>query len=176
MGVSNLLNSRIPVVTGCQIHNTSQQQLNSTLLGIQGLQHSDPTCQHSAFDTHTHTTVLRLCVFCPGQPGWAGTRRNIHPLLIVVINHPYLLSPSTMIHGILPIQPTCFTVFFHNLSPSFLWSTSWPGTLHFILHTFLRHSTLQSKFHSAFDLGLLAFWPLPNRSTNGELRTAYNIT
>ena len=23
--------------------------------------------------------------------------------------------------------------FFHNLSPSFLWSTSWPGTLHFIL-------------------------------------------
>ena len=23
-------------------------------------------------------------------------------------------------------------------SPSFLWSTSWPGTLHFILHTFLH--------------------------------------
>ena len=38
-----------------------------------------------------------------------------------------LLSPSTTIHGILPIQSTCFTVFFHNLSPSFLWSTSWPG-------------------------------------------------
>ena len=31
--------------------------------------------------THTqHTTVLRLCGICPGQPGWAGTRRNIHPL------------------------------------------------------------------------------------------------
>ena len=30
--------------------------------------------------THTHTTVLRLCGNCPGQPGWAGTRRNIHPL------------------------------------------------------------------------------------------------
>ena len=27
---------------------------------------------------------------------------------------------------------------FQNLSPSFLWSTSWPGTLHFILHTFLH--------------------------------------
>jgi len=52
--------------------------------------------------THTHTTVLRLCGICPGQPGWAGTRRNIQPLtLIVVINHPYLLSPSTTIHGIL---------------------------------------------------------------------------
>jgi len=34
----------------------------------------------------------------------------------------------------------CQTVFFHNLSlsPSFLWSTSWPSTLHFILHTFLH--------------------------------------
>ena len=34
--------------------------------------------------------------------------------------------------------PLCSTVFFHNLSPSFLWSTSWPGTLHFIRHTFLH--------------------------------------
>jgi len=50
--------------------------------------------------THTHTTVLRLCGICPGQPGWAGTRRNIHPLtLIVVINYPNLLSPSTTNHG-----------------------------------------------------------------------------
>ena len=79
--------------------------------------------------THTHTTVLWLFGFCPGQPGWAVTRRNIHPLtLIVVINHPYLLSPSTTTHGILCFQSTCSTVFFHNLSPSFLWSTSWPGT------------------------------------------------
>ena len=31
--------------------------------------------------SHTHnTTVLWLCENCPGQPGWAGTRRNIHPL------------------------------------------------------------------------------------------------
>jgi len=60
---------------------------------------------------HTHTTVLRLYGFCLGQPGWASTRRNIHRLtLIVVINYPYLLSPSTTIHGILPIQSTCFTV------------------------------------------------------------------
>ena len=41
-----------------------------------------------------------------------------------------------------PLHPPCsihvLTVFFHNLSPSFLWSTYWPGTLHFILHTFLH--------------------------------------
>jgi len=69
-------------------------------------------------ETHTHTqhtTVLRLCGICPGQPEWAGTGRNIHPLrLMVVINHPYLLSPSTTIHGILCIQSTCSTVFFHS--------------------------------------------------------------
>jgi len=72
--------------------------------------------------TTTTTTVLRLCGICPGQPGWAGTRRNIHTLtLIVVINHPYLLSPSTTIHGILRIQSTCSTVFFR--SPSALRSS-----------------------------------------------------
>ena len=39
---------------------------------------------------------------------------------------PYLLHPSTTIHGIPLVQSTLTTVFFHNLSPSFLWSTSWP--------------------------------------------------
>ena len=81
--------------------------------------------------THTHThNVLWLYGVCPGQPVWAGTRRNIHPL-----THGHQLS---LIHGNLPVQSTRPTVFFHNLSPSFLWSTSWPGTLHFILHTFLH--------------------------------------
>jgi len=93
------------------------------------------TLPHTLTHTHNH---LRRFGFCPGQSGWAGTKRNIHPFtLIVVINHPYLLSPSTTIHGIRPIQSACFTVSFHNLSPSFLWSTSCPGTLHFILHTCL---------------------------------------
>jgi len=44
---------------------------------------------------HTHTTVSWLYGFCPGQPGWASTRRNIHPLTpIVVINCP--LSASSI--------------------------------------------------------------------------------
>ena len=52
----------------------------------------------------------------------------------------YLLPPSTSItiHCILSVQITCLTVFYNNLSPSLLWSTSWPGTLHFILHTLLH--------------------------------------
>ena len=52
----------------------------------------------------------------------------------------YLFPPSFTIHSILLVQFMCVTVFFHNLSPSFRWSTSWPGTLHCILHTFLHQS------------------------------------
>jgi len=89
--------------------------------------------------TNTHTTVLQLSGFCPGHRGWAGTRRNIHPLTpIVVINRPLSAHPSTLIHDILPVRHMHLIIFFHNLCPSFLWSTSWPGTLHFMLHTF-RH-------------------------------------
>jgi len=44
-------------------------------------------------NTTTTTTILRLSGFCLGQSGWAGTRRNIHPLTnIVVINHPLSVS------------------------------------------------------------------------------------
>ena len=44
---------------------------------------------------------------------------------------PYLLSPSTTIHGILPIQSTCSTVFFHNLSKfSLVYLLAWHPTLH----------------------------------------------
>jgi len=98
-----------------------------------------PYCYMLTLDhTHTHTTVLWLSGFCPGQSGRAGTRRNIHPLTpIVVINRP-LSSLSNTIHIFLPVQFTCLAVFFHNLSPGFLWSTSWTGTLNFILHTFLH--------------------------------------
>jgi len=51
----------------------------------------------------------------------------------------YLLHPSVTIHGILSVQFTWLTVFFHNLSQSFLWSTSWLGTLYFIpIHFFTQ--------------------------------------
>ena len=46
--------------------------------------------------THTHThTHNRLTAFVPGQPGYAGTRRNTHPLTpILIIGHP--LSSSSI--------------------------------------------------------------------------------
>jgi len=51
---------------------------------------------HVSHNTHTHTTVLQLFGFCLGQPEWAGTRWNIHPLTpIVVIKHPYPTKQKT---------------------------------------------------------------------------------
>ena len=76
---------------------------------------------HTHTHTHTQTTILRHSGFCAGQPVWAGTRRNIHPPHLSWSSiAPYLLHPSNMIHGILPVQFTCLTVFFHNPFPSFL--------------------------------------------------------
>jgi len=66
--------------------------------------------------TLTHTTILRLSGFCLGQSGWAGTRRNIHPLTpTVVINHPLSASASSIYHNPWhqPVQFTCLTVFFY---------------------------------------------------------------
>jgi len=79
-------------------------------------------------------TVLRLSAFCLRQPGLTFT--HSHLLFSSIV--PNLLHQSNMIHGVLPVQFTHLTVFFHNLCPSFLCSTSWPGTLHFLLHTFLH--------------------------------------
>ena len=81
------------------------------------------------FHHYYHFTAL-----CLGLYGWAGTRRNItHSHLSWLSIILYLLPPSTMIHSILPFQFMCLTVFLHNLCLRLLWTTSWFGTIHFIL-------------------------------------------
>jgi len=58
-----------------------------------------------------HTHILRLYGFCPGQPGWAGSRRNIHPLTaIVVINRS--LSASSIYYD--PWQHSVVTGFING--------------------------------------------------------------
>ena len=64
----------------------------------------------------------------PGEPVPEETFTHSHLSWSSVI--PYLHPPSITIHGILPVQSMCMTVFFHNLSSSFLWSTSWDPPLH----------------------------------------------
>ena len=66
--------------------------------------HNNYASMHARTHAHTHTTISQLSGFCPGQPGRAGPRRNIHPLTpIVVINHP--LSASSIYYD--PWHPLC---------------------------------------------------------------------
>jgi len=91
---------------------------------------------------HTHTQPfygsLNFVLDNLGEPIPEETFTHSHLSWSSVI--PYLLPPSIMIHGILPVQFTCLIFFFHNLSPSFLWSTSWSTNWHPLLdaHTFLH--------------------------------------
>ena len=90
--------------------------------------------------THTHTQPFYCSMDFvrdnPGEPVPEETFTHSHVSWSSIV--PFLLHPSNTIHGILPVQSTCLAVFLHNLCPSFLWSTSWPGILHLILHTFLH--------------------------------------
>jgi len=68
-----------------------------------------------------------------GQRGWAGTRRNIHPLIpIVVINHP--LSASSIYYD--PWHPPCSiyvpdSLFVQHLSEfSLVYLLTWHSPLH----------------------------------------------
>ena len=47
----------------------------------------------SRFYNNNHLTAV-----CPGQPGWAGTRRNIHPLTPILVNVLFL-SPFSICNG-----------------------------------------------------------------------------
>jgi len=83
---------------------------------------------------YSATTVLHS-LNNPGELEPEETCTHSH--LSLVINHP--LSASSIYYD--PWHPPC-SIYMPDslfpLSPSFLWSTSWPGTLHFILHTFLH--------------------------------------
>ena len=68
--------------------------------------------------THTHTQVLRLSGFCLGQPGWASTRRNIHPLTPIMV-----ISQSSLICFLHLIQSMASSLFNLRAWQSFSTST-----------------------------------------------------
>jgi len=59
------------------------------------------------YNTHNN----RLTAFCPGLPGWAGTRRNIHPPTHLIIIQS--LSASSIYHD--PQHPPCSNYMLGNL-------------------------------------------------------------
>jgi len=83
--------------------------------------------------TTTTTTILQLSGFCPVQPRWDGTGRNIHPLTpLMVISHP--LSTSSIYYH--PWHPPCSTyvpesLFAQSLSKlSLVYLLVWHPALH----------------------------------------------
>ena len=80
----------------------------------------------------------------PSEPVPEETFTHLHLSWSSIV--PYLLHLSTMIHDILPVQPMHLIIFFHNLCPSFLWSTSWPDTSSsYSIHFFTKSL---SSFHN----------------------------
>jgi len=89
---------------------------------------------HTHTHTHTHTQQqqqqqqqpfygsMDFVQDNPGEPVPEATFTHSHLSWSSIV--PYLLHPSTTIHGILPVQSTHLTIFLHNLSPSSLWSTN----------------------------------------------------
>jgi len=77
------------------------------------------------------------CQFCLGLPGWASTKRNIDPLTYSD-HHPTFISFFCLLRS---IASSLFNLHawqsFCTTSPSPLWSTSWSGALHLILHTYI---------------------------------------
>ena len=103
------------------------------------------TWLHSQQPNHLTTNTVILQPLCGsldfvrnnlGEPVPEETFTHSHLSWSSII--PYLLPPSFTIHDIQPVQFTYLIVFFHNLCPSILWSTAWPGTLNFILYAFLH--------------------------------------
>ena len=99
----------------------------------------------------------------PGEPVPEETFTHSHLLWSSIIS--YLLPASFTIHGILLVQFTCLTVFFH-------WSTSWPGILHFILHTFLHPIIVFFSQHMPYHCSLFCC-STEIMSTNPSLSTLY---
>ena len=112
--------------------------------------------------THMHArTCMCVCIlwlsgFCPEQPGWAGTRRNIHLLTpIVFVSHP--LSASSIYDD--QWHPPCSVYMPDSLFPQFLskfsFSTYWPGTLQCILALTSLELCLFIFFSAAATLSIL---------------------
>jgi len=83
--------------------------------GGQGVCHIITSCNYSLLSNHTHThtqpfySSLDFVWDNPGKPVPEETFTHSHFSWSSVI--PYLLHPSNTIHGILPVQFTCLTVF-----------------------------------------------------------------
>jgi len=97
-------------------------------------------CRHAHKHTQPFYGSMDFVRDNPSEPVPEETFTHSHLSWSSIV--PYLLHPSATIHGILPVQSTHLTVFFHNLSPCFLWLPLGltPSTSYFI-HFFTQSHT-----------------------------------
>jgi len=108
-----------------------------------------------------HNRFYSSLDFVLNNPGEALPKETFTHSPILIINHPLPVS-SIAIHGILPVQFACLTVFLHNLCPSFFRSTSWYDTLHFVVNTFLHPIIVFFSQYMPIQLGTLSFSLTPH--------------
>ena len=128
----------ITTVVPCCVSATSSTHPYINSLGKPT--HTTRTQMH----THTHNHFKALWIL--SGTTWVSRYQKKHSP-----THTYRGHQLSLVCFIR--QFTCLTIFFHNFSPSFLRSTSWLCTLHFILHIFLhsiivfflRHMPIPSK-------------------------------
>jgi len=95
-------------------------------------------CQHTHTYIHSRFTALWVVWDNLGElvPEESYTHSVTHTSSII----PCLLHPSITIYGILSVQFTCLTVFFHNLSRSFLYLPLRlaPSSTSYSIHFFIQ--------------------------------------
>ena len=109
----------------------------------------------------TTTTILWFSGLCLGQPGWAGTSINIHPLTpIVVINHP--LSASSICYD--PRNSPCSIYVPDSLFPQSLSKFS-------LVYFLAWHPPLHTPYISG-----VKFTTLANRQDSNNCNSLWKIT
>ena len=78
----------------------------------------------------------------PGEPMPEETFTHSHLSWSSIV--PYLLHPSNTIHGVLPIQSTHLTIFFHNLQVFFGLPLGLAPSISYSIHLFPSHRLLFS--------------------------------
>ena len=116
---------------------------------------------------HTHTTVLRLCGICPGQPGWAGTRRNIHPLHSSWSSWIYFERKKKRI--LQRLEP--FSLVAMKSRPEWFWNIDCKDNTGWIRHCTAME--IEWISHGDVRVGMMLkgyekFWSVPRRCTGSK--------
>ena len=99
--------------------------------------------------SHTHS---RLTALCRGLPGWAGTRRNIHPLTpILIIGHPFARNDLCCVGWGVKLYSNQILHLLRSLTSSLFNLRAWQS---------FSTTSLQVLFDLALSLGSSTFYSM----------------